>query len=398
VRIAVVNKFLSALASFVFLVQPALAAKTTLREPQTGLTLVAPSGFKIGALNGVYTLTNGKVFARFMLGRSPLSITATASSVIKITKAKVFSKTSSGGSLIYNVKLAGHSLVMIFSKRQGYISVATYGKGRIAAAASRSRSSGLTTEAAQLPGLISANDLATLRRAINTQRGGVSVPLQVNIPTRVFRALDGTTAVVPNLAGWSFNGGGGGIISGQAVGQGVFELGVPSVVSYPGFSGPLISPFVSAAQAIAQVWPQYTHVYTGVDIQVTGVQEVTGTDGFLAPDFVSSGMFGISFILNGEVWQGLMTSGVTPLPGAELLSFIWYHSFIAVPANGPGGIGPALVNTWATWNHSAADQQRLAQAVKTLLSIHVSGGGPIDPDVFQNAADAWDGYIRDDPF
>ena len=58
-----------------------------------------------------------------------------------------------------------------------------------------------------------------------------------------------------------------------------------------------------------------------------------------------------------------------------------------------GGIGAALLRTWATWDPSRDQQRRLSAAVNSIVTTNV-GGGPIDQDVFDEAARKWDVYFR----
>jgi hypothetical protein len=363
---------------------PAQAAP--LSDPQTGLSLNAAPGFTLSSNDGIYTLKNKNVYALFIYARSPLPLKETADSFVKLSKIKNVTKKTKKSSIEISGKLNGKVVKISFTSKGNLIDIVQSGQvGKI-----KAKSLSIDSK----PRVLRATDLNQLLAALKTRQGGTSIPLQLNIPTKTFTAADGTSATVPNLPGWNYNGGGGGILSGSAAGQGVFEFGVPAVVGVPPFGGVIVNRFVDAGTAIGEVWPKYNAVYTGAQVVVTGGALVAGTEGFLAPDFLSSGMFAISFTINGEAWVGLMTSGTTPLPGAEAISYIWYHSFIAVPVNGPGGIGPALINAWTTWNHSAADAARLAQAAATLASIRVEGAGPIDPDVFQAKANAWDEYIR----
>jgi hypothetical protein len=334
----------------------------------------------------VYTLSKGKLYVRFMLARSPFDLKKTADSFVKLSKIKSVKRTNKAKEVKITGTIKNKPVTIIFHPISTFIDIAMYG-GQSAKRRAPQTVNGVRVATATLA------DIAALQRILNTRTGGVTVPLQVPIPTAVYTAADGTSATVPNLPGWAYNGGGGGMLSGAAAGQGVFEFGSLAVVSYPGLSGIIVNRYTDAANAIVEVWPKYAPIYTGAQVEVTGVQEIPGTDGFLAPNLSSSGLFAISVNINGEPWVGLMTSGTGVLPGAELLSYLWYHTFIAVPVNGPGGIGAALVNAWATWNHSAADAQHLAQAAATLASIQV-GGGPIDPRVFQEKANAWDAYIR----
>ena len=57
-------------------------------------------------------------------------------------------------------------------------------------------------------------------------------------------------------------------------------------------------------------------------------------------------------------------------------------------------IGAAILRTWATWDPSRDQARRLNQALNSILTTNV-GGGPIDQDVFDEAAEKWDEYFRE---
>jgi hypothetical protein len=85
-----------------------------------------------------------------------------------------------------------------------------------------------------------------------------------------------------------------------------------------------------------------------------------------------------------------MVSGATPGP-LWPSSWVYYYSMIGVREGGPGGIGPALMNTWATWDNSTANAARLRQTLATIASTRVT---PIDPTVFDRLHQDWVDYIR----
>ena len=240
---------------------------------------------------------------------------------------------------------------------------------------------------------VTVGDVLALKQILNTRRGGVTVPLQVAIPVRRFTAPDGgSTAIVPNLPGWTFTGGGG-ELSGFNANQGAFNFGTPVVVSNPNSptAEGIIGFPVPPGQAIVDIWPQFVAQRAGLNLPVVSVVAGPGTTGWLGANF-SSGMYAVRLQLNGVPWTALFVSGVFDMGSS--LGWGWYHTYIAVPDQGPGGIGPALINTWATWDNSAASNQRLNQALASILSTRVPGSGPIAWDVFEKAAHDWSDYIR----
>jgi hypothetical protein len=365
-----------------FIATPAFS--DTLTEPSTGLTLNAPKGYKLtSTAPGMYKLSKGKLYVRFMLANSPLNLSDTIKSFVKISKIKnsVTTKVSSKKRRVSG-QLKGKSVVVEFISKNGLLDIAMYG------GSSSRRSPSVLEPSARA---VTVADIARLQAFLRSRQGGIQVPLQVQIPMRRFVAPDGgSSALVPALPGWSYSGGGG-IIQASNFTQGIASLGVPVVVSRPGFGGspPISEPRFPDA-AIAVVWPQYVNVVAGAQVQVVSVQQVPGTEGWLGPNFLSA-LYAVRFNFNGRVWQALMLSGCFDMGSS--IGWGWYHSYIAVPVGGPGGIGAALMDTWRTWDNSVASQQRLNQALQTILTTRVNGY-PIDPDVFEKAAHDWDDYIR----
>ena len=187
------------LAAF-FPLASAVAANTTLTEPKTGLTLQAPTGATLTMpTKGIYFLKIKKATAKFMTTRSPLSFNDTVSSFIKLAKIKVSTRSGKNTKTTVKGTLKGKTVQIVFTKSGTFINVATLG----GSSAPRRRNGRLEPRAAAP---LSAADIAALLKAINTRQGGATVPLQVNIPTKVFTAQDKTTATVPDLPGWTYTG------------------------------------------------------------------------------------------------------------------------------------------------------------------------------------------------
>lgn len=355
----------------------------TLTDPETGLTVQAPKGYKLSSKNGVYTLKGKNSTARFMMARSPYNLGKTVDSYIKLAKIRNARRTKRGSTEEVSGTLGARSVIVNFKASGGIVDIVTYSSNprpsrRVAAAR--------TSAAVTIP------DILNLQRIVRSRRGGRSVPLNLTIPMRSFVAPDGgSSALVPNLPGWSFAGGGG-VITAVHPRQGIASLGVPVAVSVPGFFGsPPISQFVRPDVAIAQVWPQYAQVYANAQVQVLSVSFIPGTEGWLGGNGLSA-MFAVRFLLNGAPWQAMFVSGSFLVPDLSI-GWYWYHSYIAVPENGPGGIGAALMDTWASWDNSGAAEARLRSALRTVLTTRVDGY-PIDPDVFEKTNNAWSEYIR----
>ena len=357
-----------------------------LRDRKTGLKVKAPGGFHLKAKGGVYTVSNGHQYVKFVLAYTGVGARETADQFIKLSHIKKSRKKKKGRAYTVTGKVKGKSVVVEFQPKGQNISIATYG-GLGGGKSAKFR----VPTAGRL--LVTVADILTLKRIVASRRGGLIIPLSTPIPMRRFTGADGTSALIPNRPGWTAVANGG-VFSAVNVNEGIVELGVPQYVNVPPWNayGAPISPIVFAGQAIVNVFPQYAAI-NGATIQITAVQLVQGTAGWLGATAYDSGMFAIRFRALGRNWNGLMVSGVSTL-FMDNVAWNWYHSYIAVPDNGVPGMGAALMNSWASWDNSAASQARLNQALATVLSTRVSGY-PIDPEVFQVAADNWSAYIRE---
>lgn len=345
----------------------------TLKDKKTKLKVKAPAGFRLKSKNGIYTVTNGNAYVKFIRGRSPLSTKGTAQAYMKDAKIKKAKLKKKGKRYFVTGKLKGKEVTVEFRPKGKLLDVITYGvkRGRLALR-SRNVSSRAIQPAAPLRLVTVGQILGQLQRIANSRRGGTVLPLPVTVPLRRF-TQGGATALVPDLPGWQYSGAGG-AISGGNVNQGAFGFGL----FWP-FGGPLLTP----DQAIIQAWPALAPGLT-----VTGLAQIPGTEGWLGFNYLSA-MYAVRFNLAGRSWQGLILSGTTD-PG---IGFSWYQSYVAVPDNGPGGIAQALLNSWASWDPSQNANARLNQALRTVLTT-VIPGNPIDPEVFDRAQQAWVEYIR----
>lgn len=191
-------------------------------------------------------------------------------------------------------------------------------------------------------------------------------PLQVAVPMRVFSA-GGASALVPNIPGWRFSGANG-AIDGFRLDQGGFALGIPMA----------LGGYVPSGTCITSVWAP------GVGATVTGIAAVPGSGGVLGANFESA-YCTVTFVSAGRAYEALFLAGSNDL--------MFYCSYVAVAAGGPGCIGLALLDTWRTWDPSAAVNVRLNQILATILTTPIPGS-PIDPEVFDRANEAWSAYLR----
>ncbi len=371
------------------------SAHTAFAVPQTeevtGLTIDAPKKFLVGYddATGLYTIRKkkSKTRAELLIGTSPLTLQQTADDFISSSGMKVKKYLEQGDSILLKGKLGKKSAQIRFKQSGSELEVIRYYGKKKKKKKKKKRNSRRST----LYPRLTAAQVRLLDRILATRQGGRIVPLPVTIPTQTLRGTDGTSALVPNLPGWSFDARDG-IISGGNPTQGIVNLGIPTLVNYTGsfFNYGVKSDFVDLPTAIANVWPQQVARLNGGTIRVLGVQAVPGTTGWLGSSYAASGMFTVRFTFNGLTWDALFVSGAAPI---DFDSWLWYHSYIAVPVGGSQVIANALVNTWSTWDNSAANATRLQNALNTILTTVVPGN-PIDSDVFDAIHQQWVDYIK----
>lgn len=243
---------------------------------------------------------------------------------------------------------------------------------------------------------IAASGLATLRKIADTARGGRLASLPQPIRMRLFTAPDGgSTALVPDLPGWSFNGGSG-VVEGTGP-QGAFVFGFPFYAAVPGSPGSssfVVAPFPSTAEVGLQtVVPLELHriglAFGNVAIRsrFDGSQSLLGSQ--WRSDFMSATFRGT----NGTPGSGVFLYGAGLFDTGEDGVYANYLSFALVRRGTDPRIAGALLRSWASWNPTRNQQQRLHDTINTILTTNVAGGG-IDPQVFDEAAAKWDVYFR----
>lgn len=379
------------------LLLPAFAGAKTLREPTTGLTLKAPKGYKLKYRNGVFSLSAKGRYAQFMTIRSPLSLTGTGDAMLAGIKAKkVKGKKVTGSLFKANAKVRGRPVALRLKLVGTNTQVVVYGgSGAGAAAAAMADVAGLpAARAAALNG----RQIAALDRILRTRAGEPVRRVNVGIPFKRFQAPvnNGASADVPDLPGWDYNGTDTGYLYGGHPTDGFFELGGFIFVNYP--SSPFPYPQYPVADmplpdgALQNVWPAWKKISGNYDVAFQQIVPIAGTENNLGAGYMSQ-MYEALFTVGGRPLRGVFNIGVSDNAGSW---FTWglYYSCAAEAVDGPGGILQALFNTWGSWNNSAASIARVQNALRTIASTRPIGGGPIDPDVFQAAADNWSEYIR----
>lgn len=238
--------------------------------------------------------------------------------------------------------------------------------------------------------------LAPLRRIADTVRGGRLARLPQPIRMRTFTAPDGgSSALVPDLPGWSFNGGSG-IIEGTGP-QGAFAFGFPFYAAVPGSPGTssfVTAPFPSSAEVGLQtVVPAEFHRVGLAMSNVAVRSRFDGSQSLLGPNWRSDFMTATFRGTNGTPASGVFLYGAGLFDTGSDGTYANYLSYALVRRGTDPRIGAALLRSWTSWNPTRNQQQRLHDAIGTILTTNV-GGGAIDPQVFDEAAAKWDAYFR----
>jgi hypothetical protein len=158
-----------------------------------------------------------------------------------------------------------------------------------------------------------------------------------------FKAPDNTaTGMVPDEPGWTVEGVGG-IIHAVNPTRGEMCLGLQAQITMPGeiamyaaqaqkmFGGPvnqLVSPWMSAAQAVVHMWPRVLNQIGAPhgDVQIERPGKVQNAQ------WASSGDFWITYGYADKPWRGYISMHTSPIAGLQLWRLVC--SWVAVPQPG----------------------------------------------------------------
>lgn len=364
----------------------AAAAKSkTLRDKQTGFKVKAPKGAKLKRAKGVYVVT--RKGARFTIAavattQAPAAAGGEIARALGAGASKVKSSGKSYSATLTPRKGGAATAVVIRKRGKRLIVGRTSGRAGAATAAPRARLA------------LTGGEIAVLRQLVDTAAGGAPLTLGGSIPLKPFTASDGSaTAFVPDLPGWSYNGARGGI-DGSNPNEGALAFGIAVPILTPGSfgsgSGQFVeSPPVDAATAVRNVLPAW-FARIGANVQVTGLTPFPGSEQVLGANY-NSGFYAATLNVNGAPFDGVILMGTSAIDGQY---WLMYYSLAIVRRGADPRLGPALLESWASWNPSADQQRRRNETLATILSTQV-GGGPIDQAVFDEAAAKWSAYIRE---
>jgi len=355
------------------------AQAATITEPRTGVSVTAPKGYKLTYANSVFSLAGKAGTAQFTSVRSPLTRAATRKTVLSGVKAKkVSTVTNTAKTFLATAKVKRRPVTIRLRTKAGVTQVVVFRTN------ARAQAKGLNAK---------ATPFSALDKILRSATGQQIQDFNIGIPTKRYQVpvQNGASATVPNLPGWQYGGTDTGYIYGAHPEDGAFEFGGTVFVSKPGApTGPgfAVAPLpADPAGALVNAFPAYKAL-AGTQISIDQVTPITPADasaGFLSQYFearLSSG---------GSQFRGIFKMGISDY---TFTTWILYFSYAIERINGPSGILSAELGAWSTWNNSAASLQRMQEALRSISETRPVGGGPIDEDVFQNAADAWNEYIR----
>lgn len=318
------------------------------RHRATRFRITAPRGFRLRFSKGVYVLTKGRRRMSFSRAITSTTPAAFGGALLQQLGGRVVQRRASGNRFSALVN-RGTERETVVVARDGTVLEVTTGT------APRSRPLSLTT----------------LRRIGASAQGGVALKPPAGggaapaIPLQPYRAPDGgATALVPAEPGWDIQSSGGAIQGSSDKGAFLFGLSLniflPETAPPGTPSGIVVSPYLPAAEALTQIFPQLSPAVT--DIRIRSVL----ADNPL-PSFSSSTMVLVDYRVNGQPWTGAATVA-TDSPD-RYSNYVWnmYYSGVGVPAGSDGAVGVALLQSWRSWNPSGAIAQRTERA-KALIS------------------------------
>jgi hypothetical protein len=398
-------------------------ALITLTDHATGFTVRAPRDFTLSrtakGVEKVFSRTRG-AFVNYLLVASSETPAKVAATVISQSKSTISSSTQTPTSYTATVVHAGHR--ERFQVRQvaaGKLALVAWGVHKVAkhtAPTKGKRSHGrrgghraLTMEVARAAAVSPLEPL--LEQIAGTTRGGraVSVPIEnkanpvAPVALQPFTNSDhSATAQVPV----GFNcGGSKGIIECLDTAHGGIEFGVGMPVCVPGSTKAFYAEHVAGESALCPAIAGYEEGTAAattlwgpaldrlINAGIAGVTLVSSKP-------VSFAGFNASFDLlrftrNGVPWEAAMIAATTTATGSAE-EWLFYYSDVSAPQSGNSAYGQALAQSWASFNPSAAEGQRLAESEndqKQTTQI-IQEANAFRQEVFEEADENWDAYIR----
>lgn len=371
----------------------------TLRHKKTKFRVKAPKGFKLKYKRGVYVISKGSARVSYSLLKSNATPTAAGNALAEQAGATVLKKKEGEKRWTATLERKGQKDYVTVKRRGKKLVTTTYGLKKGKSKSKKKKSTGNTASIAAIP-------MATLRRIANAARGGRAVDLprgNVQVPVapialKAYTAPDGkATGQVPAEAGWWFSGANG-AIEGYHDTRGEFILGLPALIAIPG-SGlcqaypntPCVeNDYLNPDDALRQVYPRFRAFAPGAaesNIQITEIHPRN------LPGFTSA-LYIATFDHGGTPWTGAFLVGTTPY--AYSGTWLMYLSMIAVPNTDDSSVAQALLQTWQSWDPSAAVEERMRNTrtdIQATTEI-IQSVNNFRQRVYDKTNENWDRYIR----
>ena len=393
-----------------------------LRDRATGFTVRAPRDFKItrNSSNGVEEVSSAKrdAFVTYLLVTTSQTPSALAETLIAQSQSRVSSSSQSPtmfkATIVHNRRT---ETLLVRRIASGSLAVTIWGITK-----ATSKKSTKNTKGHGRPGAHKSSFARTasvsLQRLLpeiaSTTSGGhaVTPPIQSNPKPVAAVALQSYTnedksasAQVP--VGFHCTGKVG-IVECSEPAHGELEYGVGAPVCTSGMEKarvaeelepslcPVTAPFMeSPAAAATTIWPGLLDKFANANIQ--GVTVTSTTPEQMGPGW-NAALEILSFTRGGVPWTAAMFAATTAATGSPE-EWLFYYSEISVPKTGASSYGQALAQSWASFNPSAAEQQRASEAEHDMQATagiikEVNG---FRQEVFTEANQQWDEYIREEP-
>lgn len=319
----------------------------TLRN-RSGFRVRAPKGYRLRVRRGAYEITGPRAKVSLVGIRTSDSVESVAEGLLGVTPP------GAAGARQLSLRVAlkgGKRAQVVFNRAPKGVSVVTVtprGSSKTVSSTERRRLGTIVRSARGIR-------LTTLQKRTSQVQ-------EAPIPLKPFTLADGTAkADVPDGAGWSAGGQQGTVEGGHPeLGSFAFGVAVPYLVPQAFCFSPcslLRSPFLPAAAAVEQAWPQFLAAGGAPATDVRVVAQVPGSAGVLGPG-MDSGMFQFTATSGGRAVVGYIVAGTFQVSPEN---WYLYFSYVAAFQGVSGAVGDALMRTWQTWDPSAdqARRQRL---------------------------------------
>ncbi len=344
----------------------ALTENVTVANAATGFRATVPKGYRLTVTGGAYRIRGGG-----------LTVTVRVVTTGKGAKAYGQGLTRRGDTVLSRSGgKAKFTMVGVGQGQRRVVTVRRRGANLVVSVAVHPRAkAGLGAVATRIAASVKGGTPGARPAASGGGGGGGGgTPASTRLlPLAPYRAPDGgATAWVPAEADWTVQSSGGALEGGGP--RGSFLLGQSFNVVLPGTApGPLPAtivthPYVSAIDALTQVWPK---INQAVGVPMTNVRLRQVLVDATLPSFQSSGLLLFDYDLNGRRWSGV-ANVATDNRLSPYGTFFWqmYISVIAVPADGDPTVGAGLRLVWRSWNPSGAIASRSEAARQAMSEIN----------------------------